>query len=196
VSAFGSLVGLGTQGLNSFAQAGINLLVAGASSVAMGGRFRDGLAGGLRSMAIGFVGQQMRHAYETRQTGGKFENGSPPVAPSNDQDVVGSEGPDTQTNEDDIVVPENIQIEASGFGCPDAAHAAFGGKYFQQSVSEQREYITLYVPSPNGTWGYLTPGLGPVRSGLINIRPYVRAAEALGFGDQYRGHTHFDHNER
>jgi RHS repeat-associated protein len=76
VSAFGSLVGLGTQGLNSFAQAGINLLVAGASSVAMGGRFRDGLAGGLRSMAIGFVGQQMRQAYETRQTGGKLQNGA------------------------------------------------------------------------------------------------------------------------
>jgi hypothetical protein len=59
------------------AQAAQRVLIAGVSSVIMGGKFGAGLVGGLKSAAIGFVMQNVAGAVRSAQTGGKMKSGNP-----------------------------------------------------------------------------------------------------------------------
>jgi RHS repeat-associated protein len=69
LTAFTSLIKLPG---GTFARAAQSVLIAGVSSVIMGGKFGAGLIGGLKSAAIGFVMQNVAAGVKSAQTGGKM----------------------------------------------------------------------------------------------------------------------------
>jgi RHS repeat-associated protein len=75
LAAFTGLIRL-PSGMNEALKLGINIAIAGVSSVIMGGKFGEGVVGALKSAAIGFAFSQMGAAYQSRQTGSKMENGA------------------------------------------------------------------------------------------------------------------------
>lgn len=73
VTAFTALIPLPG---NPVARLAVSMVVAGASSVIMGGKFGAGVIGALKSAAIGFVMQNVAASVKSAQTGGKMENGA------------------------------------------------------------------------------------------------------------------------
>lgn len=105
MAAFGNVVGHFTGGMNPFMALATNMLVAGVSSMVMGGNFAQGAMGALKSAAINFAMRIVVGGTVSAMTGGKY--GTPASSGKVESDV-----PNSPNSEDDPIPNHKLGRQA------------------------------------------------------------------------------------
>jgi hypothetical protein len=91
-----------------------------------------------------------------------------------------------------VEVPDELNVEESGFPTAAAAAKAAGARYGQIGVDSQRELQLGIVKLGDDNFGYLTPGWGPAGSDIVDPSGLLSAYRAAGHEPFAWMHGHFD----
>lgn len=129
-------------------------------------------------------------------TGGKFANGAVTAAFGYAFGrVIQRSVPVTASGSgasESVIVPPEIQLEASGYLTPEEAALAAGARYGAEGVANRQEVQLGLVQVATKNWGYLTPGWGPVGATLVDASALFDAYGTAGFAVSAWMHGHFD----
>lgn len=146
-----------------------SMIIAGANSVIMGGKFAQGAIGTLKSAAIAFVMQNLAVGLDSVQTGQKFK--AVDVTGSNNESNSSDSQASTPVSNEQKVKDANTRLDNAsvgndiakgGFKTQKAARVAAALAYAPDAYLANREANWLIVKLSDGTWGYTYPNVGRV----------------------------------
>jgi hypothetical protein len=129
----------------------VGVLYGGFSTVVMGGKFKEGVVGSLKSAAIGLVMGAIAQGVKSKQTGGKFKNGSDAL----NRDSQSQTFPEPTTALDNNVT-YNPQAGKKIMGLCSPGRDQISGELvvaFDDTVS--RDYANAYIEQANASYSTL-----------------------------------------
>nr|WP_277347482.1 RHS repeat-associated core domain-containing protein [Wenzhouxiangella sp. XN79A] len=147
-----------------FVQGAAVAIVGGTTSRISGGKFANGAVTAAMSYAFGTLAQRTGRAVGSRSGSGA----------------------------DPVEVPDELDVEESGFPTAADAAKAAGARYGQIGVDSRREVQLGIVKLGDNNFGYLTPGWGSVGSDIVDPSGLLSAYRAAGHEPFAWMHGHFD----
>jgi hypothetical protein len=192
LAAFGSMI----PGLDNIAaNIAVGALYGGVSAMVMGGKFKEGVVGALKSAAVGMVMRAIAQGVKSQQTGGKFKNGADTDSSSETLATGNSKTPADPKKAAQLMRDAKKALKDSGFYKKVAAGSFRSEREIAQAWAEIVGPLANAAGAEAGAWISILPNgayaIGEVYSdgARENVEP-GKAMQLKGYKPTAFVHTH------